>query len=91
MAHIEEEIETAKRHQGGTRVYGGAEPWAQAERDELALQDKLSQENIDYNKKIDELNKFPLTKALVLFGIFLTSDFPLRTKDFCQINKSALL
>ncbi len=74
VAHIEKEIEVAKKHQSsGTRVHGGAEPWAQAERDELALQDKLNIEISDYNDKIKEIYKFPLTVALVIFSIFLTS------------------
>ena len=74
VEHIEKEIELVKKHQsGGTRVYGGAEPWAEAERYELALRDKLSQEMSEYEEKIDEMKRFPLTTALVIFSIFLTS------------------
>ena len=74
VEHIQKEIDLArKHHSGGARVYGGAEPWAQAERDELALHDKLSQEISDHKGKIEELRKFPLTTALVILSIFLTS------------------
>lgn len=74
IAEIREMIETAKKHQNsGTRVYGGAEPWAQAERDELTWKVKLSEENDNYNNSIAELEKFPLTNALVLIGISLAA------------------
>ncbi|MBI4377743.1 MAG: hypothetical protein HY578_01455 [Nitrospinae bacterium] len=74
VEHIENEIELAKKHHsGGTRVYGGAEPWAEAERYELALRDKLSREVSEYEEKIEDMKRFPLTTALVIFSIFLTS------------------
>jgi hypothetical protein len=74
VEHIEKEIELAKKHHSGnTRVYGGAEPWAEAERSELALHDKCSRETSEYNEKIEEIKRFPLTTALVIFSFFLTS------------------
>lgn len=73
VAQINYEIEVAKKHQNtGTKVSGGGEPWAQAERDELSLKDKLYLENVNYNEKIKEIEKFPLTNALVILSIFLT-------------------
>ena len=74
VEHIMNAIDTAKSHQNdGSRVYGGAEPWKQAERDELVWQEKLNQENVEHADKIKELDGFPWTNAFVLFGIFLTS------------------
>ncbi len=74
VACIKNAIETAQKHQNnGTRVHGGAEPWKQAEMDVLAWKEKLNEETANYNEKIEELNKFPLTNALVIFGIFLTA------------------
>ena len=74
VACIKKAIETAQKHQtGGTRVFGGAEPWKQAEMDELSWKERLVQEIVNYNEKIKELNKFPLTNALVIFGFFLTA------------------
>jgi hypothetical protein len=74
VALIQMEIELAKgHHSSDTRVGGGADPRAEAERYELALHDKLSQEISKHKEKIDEIRKFPLTTALVIFSIFLTS------------------
>ena len=72
IAHLKESIELAKKHQGGSRVYGGAEPWALAERDERRLMDELDLENVGFNIKIKKLEKFPLTEALVILSISLT-------------------
>ena len=74
VEHIGREIELAKKHHSsGTKVYGGADPWAEAEKYELALHDKLKQEISAYTEMIKEIRKFPLTTALVIFSIFLTS------------------
>ena len=72
VAHLQKSIDLAKSHHSSSKVYGGAEPWAQAQREELSLTDELNLEDATYKENIEELEKFPLKTSFIIVGFFLT-------------------